>query len=443
VDVDSGEVHESEDLPARGDVIGGRYEIRDQLGRGATGVVYEAAHTLTGQIVALKWLRPDLSSGDSATARFLREARAACKIDHPNVVAVFDAGHERGTLFLVMERLRGEPFTAFIARGPHRPELVVATLMPALRGVAAAHEHGIVHRDLKPDNVFLCEPRRGWPGCAKVLDFGISKLKGPADGRELTQAGTFLGSPLYMAPEQIRNPTEVDARADVYSIGVMMYEAIAGRVPFDASSLPDLFRIVMSEEPRPLRSLREEVPRALDEIVLRAMARERIDRHADVRALAHDLEAFSGGLRFEEEISSVTARWSPPSPLPLDGSPTVVVIDSASSDTDPRLHVELPSIKTQVSFALQPPNPFDAETTVDAGPETTFEDHPLPDAELAEAETVALPGSGSQAVAGPPPPSVPPSEAPAPASPRPARLIGYALIALALLLLGLSIGRAL
>ncbi|MDQ3033799.1 MAG: serine/threonine protein kinase [Myxococcota bacterium] len=312
---------ELDDLPVPGDRVGGRYRIEQVLGSGATGVVYEAAHELTGKIVAIKWLRPDLASSEALTARFLREARAAAAIDHPNVVAVFDAGRERGSLYLVMERLRGEPLSSFLERGPHPHEVVISTLMPALRGVVAAHEHGIVHRDLKPDNVFLVEPRRGWAGGAKVLDFGISKLKQPVDGRELTHAGVFLGSPLYMAPEQIVEPSKVDARSDVYSIGVMLYEGLAGRVPFEADSVHELFRKVMVGMPPPLRDARPTIPFELEAIVLRALARDRAARPASVEELVRALAPFCGD-DVELELDRDSMRPTPP---PLEGGKTEIV----------------------------------------------------------------------------------------------------------------------
>ncbi|AKF06801.1 serine/threonine-protein kinase [Sandaracinus amylolyticus] len=360
---------EHEDLPRPGERVGGRYVIARVLGSGATGVVYEAAHELTGKRVAIKWLRPDLASSESLTARFLREARAAAEIDHPNVVAVFDAGRERGTLFLAMELLTGEPLSAFLARGPHRVESVIATLMPALRGVAAAHERGIVHRDLKPDNVFLAAPRRGWPGGAKVLDFGISKLKQPVDGRELTHAGVFLGSPLYMAPEQILEPGKVDARGDVYSIGVMLYEGIAGRVPFEADTLPDLFRLVMHESPAPLRGMRPDVPVELDALIRGALSRERTSRPESVAVLARALEPFAGGVRFDPSEDELDVA-------PLEGGRTEIVssievpqarratdLDYSSEGTTqpaislPEIHAAIHAGTTLSSRTSAPPGP--------------------------------------------------------------------------------------
>ena len=344
----------SDELPEPGEIVGGRYRIEQVLGSGATGVVYEGSHQLTGQRVAIKWLRPDLAASDALTARFLREARAACAIDHPNVVTVSDAGRDRGSLFLVMELLRGESLSAFLDRGPHAPEVVVATLMPALRGVAAAHEHGIIHRDLKPDNVFLPEPRKGWPAGAKVLDFGISKLKQPVDGRELTHSGVFLGSPLYMAPEQILEPSGVDARADVYSIGVMLYEALSGRVPFEADALHELFRKVMAETPASLSAERPEIPIELERIVLRAMARDRRSRPQSVRALAIELEPFGPGVTFEQPAPDDRGeRTRFTSMAFLEGGRTLVARPPAGSrDTDPHGASDLGATRVEVPIEL-------------------------------------------------------------------------------------------
>ena len=189
-------------VPRTGDVVAERYELKRRLGAGATGVVFEATHAVIGKRVALKWLFPHLASNRLSARRFLNEARAASLVDHPNVIDIFDAGQDGYSLYLAMEVLSGEPLSARVARGFRDPADLVRLLLPAMDGVAAAHEAGVVHRDLKPDNLFLCAPARGRHGLTKVLDFGVSKLIN-VEGRaewELTRAGAFVGSPFYTAP---------------------------------------------------------------------------------------------------------------------------------------------------------------------------------------------------------------------------------------------------
>ncbi len=297
-------------MPAPGDRIGDRYVVERVLGQGATGVVYAATHEFTGREVAIKWVHPHVALDATQAQRFLREARAAASVQHPNVVEILDAGRDRGTFYLVMERLEGELLSAAFARKDLGVPSVARIFVTLMRGVAAAHERGIVHRDLKPENVFLCPPARGRPGGAKVLDFGISKLaRATAEGRELTQAGVLVGSPYYMAPEQIADSRSVDPRADVYSIGVMLFEALTHRVPFDAESLSALFAKVVGEKPPAVDELRPDLPAALGDVVARAMSADPRARFASVREMAEALEPFAQGLRFDPGGDAFDVAW--------------------------------------------------------------------------------------------------------------------------------------
>ena len=174
-----------------GDIVADKYRIERLLGEGGMGTVYAANNQLTGRSVALKWLRPDLSLNAQYVERLMREARVAGRLDHPNIVNVFDAGFHSGSAFLVMELLRGESFDSWLRRGPHPAGTCLALLMPALRGVAAAHAAGVIHRDLKPDNIFLCTDSGGFITQTKVLDFGIAKdiNEGMDKHRSLTSPG--------------------------------------------------------------------------------------------------------------------------------------------------------------------------------------------------------------------------------------------------------------
>lgn len=312
-------------VPQTGEKIGRRYELRRRLGSGATGVVFEAVHTVIGKRVALKWLYRQLAKNRTTAQRFLNEARAACRIDHPNVIDVFDAGRDGDSLFLVMEVLRGEPLSSRIHRGFEQPHDLVELVLPALEGVGAAHQVGIVHRDLKPENIFLCGPTRGRPSQVKVLDFGVSKLRkagSSSSGEQLTRAGAYVGSPFYTAPEQITNCNEVDGRADVYSFGVILYEALTGgQLPHEADTLADLFQKIRHGKPRWIGEYRNDLPEALELVVHRAIEADPAARYPTVEALAGALMPFSKAAPIPTVRS---AHSSPGTELPEgDDAPTI------------------------------------------------------------------------------------------------------------------------
>ena len=280
--------------PKPGEVIDGKYRLEAVLGHGGMSVVYAARHTVTHRRVAIKWLRSDFARRSGGVERFLREAQSIGRIEHPNVVEVFDVLTRGDDRFLVMELLHGPTLADVVARGPLHPADAVDIVLGVLGGVGAAHQLGIIHRDLKPENVLLC-PRPHGPGVVpKVVDFGISKFD--EGGRpKLTQAGTALGTPSYMSPEQLRGEAQIDARTDLYALGVMLYEALTGKLPFDGDTFAALaFQIATATPPAP-DTLREGLPSGLGAVALRAMARERDDRYADAAELAAALGPYHSG----------------------------------------------------------------------------------------------------------------------------------------------------
>ena len=297
--------------PSAGHVVGGKYRIDGLIGQGGMGVVYSATHLVSDKRVAIKWMLPAPGASEELAERFVREARATARIDHPNVVDIYDVGVEEGSMFLVMERLHGESLAQRLDSGALEPTEAVALLMPALRAVSAAHAQGVIHRDLKPDNIFLCVGPDGEPREPKVLDFGISKIAaGERHDFSLTQSGTIMGTPLYMSPEQVRGLRDVDARGDVYAFGVILYEMLTGAFPFDAETYNELIVKIATEDPTPITTLLPDLDLALVEVIGRAMARSRDARYASVAELAAALEPFAGGVTFRR-LSSASGNQLP------------------------------------------------------------------------------------------------------------------------------------
>jgi serine/threonine protein kinase len=305
-------------MPKVGDVIADKYQVEQLIGVGGMGAVFAATHRFTGKRVALKVMLPELATDEDAVQRFLREANAAGRINHPNVVDVYDVGQHEGSNFLVMEYLHGEPLTSAMARRDMTPTEVLALIGPAMRGVAAAHRQGVVHRDLKPDNIFLAYEEDGVRREAKVLDFGISKLsnEGPLNPR-LTKTGAVVGTPYYMSPEQIRGSSQLDKRADVYAFGVILYEALTGRVPFHADTYGALVLEIATGTPAPPDQLVPGMPSELSRVVLRAMARDAAQRYPNIESLISALESHAS--QNNTRVDGRSTRTSN-SPVSLDAT---------------------------------------------------------------------------------------------------------------------------
>lgn len=286
-------------LPRSGQVLAEKYRIDNVIGRGGMGAVYTATHLVSDKRVAVKWMLPAPGQAVELAERFIREARATARIEHPNVVDIYDVGVHAGSVYLVMELLQGETLADRLDRAPVTPTEAVGLLMPALRAVAAAHAQGVIHRDLKPDNIFLCTSKDGELREVKVLDFGISKIA--ADDRRdlaMTASGTVMGTPYYMSPEQIRGLNQVDRRGDVYAFGVILYEMLGDCYPFDADTYNALILKIATTDPVPLQFVNRELAPELVQVVMRAMARDIEQRFQSVEELAHALEPFAGGITF-------------------------------------------------------------------------------------------------------------------------------------------------
>ena len=279
-----------------GEILAGKFRIERVLGRGGMGVVVVAHHLALDEKVAIKFLLPESVHSADAIVRFEREARAAVKIRSEHVARVSDVGRlESGAPYMVMELLRGSDLSQLLEqRGPLPIGDVADYILQACEAIAEAHELGIVHRDLKPQNMFLTERADG-SSCVKVLDFGISKMTGAGSSSEqdMTATSVALGSPLYMSPEQLMSARDVDARTDIWALGVICFELLTGKTPFTAASLPQLCMAISVGSPLSLSALRSDVPLGLEALLLRCLEKDRTRRVASVAEFANELVKFA------------------------------------------------------------------------------------------------------------------------------------------------------
>ncbi|HET8713108.1 MAG TPA: protein kinase [Gemmatimonadales bacterium] len=269
-----------------GAIFAGRYEVKEIVGAGGMGVVYRAFDRELQEPVAIKTLRPEaLAGGGAALDRFKQEIRLARKIAHRNVVRTYDLGEQNGMYYLTMEYVEGTSLKQLIASRGRLPVSVTLTVGKQLcRALEVAHAEGVIHRDIKPQNIVV-EPS----GFLKVMDFGIARLANPPKGKGLTEAGTSIGTPDYMSPEQLSG-AELDARSDLYAAGVVLFECVTGRVPFEAETTWALVAKHLEEQPPDPGTLNPEVPIALSALVLKAMAKEPKDRFASASEMHDALE---------------------------------------------------------------------------------------------------------------------------------------------------------
>jgi eukaryotic-like serine/threonine-protein kinase len=276
-----------------GSLIAGKYRIERILGEGGMGIVVAATHEHLDQRYALKFLSPEFAMRTDVVQRFMREARAAVKIESEHVARVMDVGVHEGAPYMVMEYLEGSDLAGIIAdRGPLPFREAVGYVLEAGEAIAEAHSLGIVHRDVKPANLFLATKPNG-RALIKVLDFGISKAPPTPGEASITKAATIVGSPSYMSPEQLVLASSVDVRSDIWSLGVVLYEMLTKKLPFDADTMPELVGVILQKPHEPLGALRPDLPEALAAVVDRCLLKERAKRHADIAELASALLPFA------------------------------------------------------------------------------------------------------------------------------------------------------
>ncbi len=308
-------------LPNLNAVVG-KYRIVRKLGEGGMGVVSEAIHTRLQQRVALKMLLPDVIDLPDVVSRFDREARAASRLKSENAARVLDVDVSEGGLpYMVMEFLDGSDLGNILERGGALPVAdAVDYVLQACNAMAEAHAAGVIHRDLKPSNLFVTQTDGG--PRVKVLDFGISKVENDADAR-VTATQTVVGTPLYMSPEQVRSAKHVDARTDIWSLGIILYELLANRTPFEGSTTAAAVAICV-DSPPPLSTYRSDVPAGLEEAILKALQKEPAARFPNVKALAEAIAPFGTGAIQAPVVSQVSLPRS----------------------TDPEIHKAIESART-------------------------------------------------------------------------------------------------
>jgi serine/threonine protein kinase len=298
----------------------GNYQAISLLGEGGMGAVYLAEHPGIGRKVAIKVLRAEMDHDPQLLTRFLNEARAANAIRHPNIIEVLDSGTtEKGASYLVMELLEGEALSARLRRLSRLDEKTAIDLsMQTALGLGAAHAKGITHRDLKPDNLFIIpEPTDVGRERIKILDFGIAKLHKLAGDSLKTRTGTLMGTPVYMSPEQCLGTREVDHRSDVYSLGIILFEMLAGRPPFLSEGFGELLSMHLHEPPPSLRESAPQVTEETEQVVLRMLAKkpdERFASMAEVRAALATAGRLPNALSPEHKLGSTD---------PFGGGPTL------------------------------------------------------------------------------------------------------------------------
>jgi serine/threonine-protein kinase len=330
-----------------GKTLAGKYRIEERLSGGGMGTVYRGTHVLMDKTVAVKVLRPSLAADEKIVARFSREARAASKISHPHALSVTDFGEaEDGVVFLVMEYLSGKTLKEIIRQEGPMPLPRVAEILRQIGGALdAAHAEGVVHRDLKSDNIMLLSS--SGTDYAKVLDFGIAKIKEPEGAYDpgLTAPDLVIGTPQYMSPEQCSQSPDIDARSDIYSLGVIIYEMLVGHVPFIGDSPTTIMLKHLQQPPPSVLAERSDLPEAIGHVVARALEKRPEDRYTTVGELVEDFTIAAG-----MDLPGVSPALSTTRVAPVANGPQLV--DDADEETLVRARITRP-----VEPVVAPPAP--------------------------------------------------------------------------------------
>jgi serine/threonine protein kinase len=392
-----GEVLEDDPTSIVDSTLDGQYHIETMLGKGGMGAVYLARHILLGDRVAIKVLPPQMRNNAEWLRRFRREGQAARRFRHPNAVTVYDLRTTaEGMIYMVMEYVEGKTLDAELkSRGRFTPGDALDMLEPVMSVLNAAHAQGVVHRDLKPENIMIGKPSTGGEPTVKLLDLGIAKiseLAGADSGGStaLTVAGQILGTPYYMSPEQWGEPArdnspEVDGRADIYSLGTVFYELIAGQRPFTGLTLPELRRQHVTVDAKPLHEVLSDVSESFSNAVAKAMSKDRSDRQTTAGDLANELRAAMG-----RSSMSLTPEQFPTS------SPDVA---SSSTGTSTATNADSPAaMRTGLEEGRQTGSDITAPTimTVDSPPVSQPSAPPLAATSLAQPPPSGPPSSPAQ-----------------------------------------------
>jgi serine/threonine protein kinase len=308
-----------------GTVFAGRYQVIEELGRGGMGRVYRVLDKKLGEEVALKLIKPEVASDEKTIQRFRNELRTARKIGHPNVTRMYDLGEDQGTHYITMEYVRGEDLKSFIRRsGRLTVDKAITIAAQVAEGLAEAHRQGVVHRDLKPQNVMIDRD-----GNARIMDFGIARS---LSGKGITGAGTFIGTPEYMSPEQVEGK-DIDQRSDIYSLGIVLYEMLTGRRPFEGDTALDVAVKQKSETPPDPRLLNPQISDELDRVILKCLEKRKESRYQSAMEILSDLEAVKKSLTRTEKAPAIKPKPMPDDQKKWRGS--VAVLPFANMSADP------------------------------------------------------------------------------------------------------------
>jgi len=308
-----------------GSVFAGRYQVIEELGRGGMGRVYRVLDKKLDEEVALKLIKPEVASDEKTIQRFRNELRSARKIGHPNVTRMYDLGEDEGTHYITMEYVRGEDLKSFIRRsGRLTVDKAITIAGQVAEGLAEAHRQGIVHRDLKPQNVMIDRD-----GNARIMDFGIARS---LTGKGITGAGTFIGTPEYMSPEQVEGK-DTDQRSDIYSLGIVLYEMLTGRRPFEGDTALGVAVKQKSETPPDPKLLNTQISDELDRVILKCLEKKKESRYQSATDLLSDLEAVKKGLTMTGKAPVIKPKLRPDEKSQWQGS--VAVLPFANMSADP------------------------------------------------------------------------------------------------------------